>query len=144
MDPAVEEDQPQPEAMAKPEKKTKKKSRKSKVDTQVQQIPQQEPEVQQENFQNFEEPLRAELVNSVEDENPQQEEPLGNEQDHDMEQLERQHTSTAELVFKNVKSSQYAHSIARVLETLSNLKGNLNVYVYVSDDQKSEAPVLFF
>jgi len=48
----------------------------------------------------------------------------------------------ANLVFKNVKSGVYANTIAKVLESLSNLKGNLNVYVYVSDDQKADAPSL--
>jgi len=59
-----------------------------------------------------------------------------------VDNVEKLTAQKANLVFKNVKSPEYAHTIARVLETLGNLKGNLNVYVYVSEDQKTSAPAI--
>lgn len=70
------------------------------------------------------------------------EEPKKVAQDDQKIDVEKLTSDKANLVFKNVKSPEYAHTIARVLETLGNLKGNLNVYVYVSDDQNAEAPAI--
>lgn len=70
------------------------------------------------------------------------EEPKKVAQDDQKVDVEKLTSDKANLVFKNVKSPEYAHTIARVLETLGNLKGNLNVYVYVSDEQNAEAPAI--
>lgn len=45
-----------------------------------------------------------------------------------------------ELFFKNVNSLDYINCICRVIESLGGLKGGLNVYAYVSENQSKIAP----